>query len=173
MASGQSNAYNLPFPLATDTVDVHGDIKDLVEALVRALPTVSYSQIEVINNSSEAIAIGDPVFITGYAAAPTGGEATAVAKATSSTTQPVLGLSKTEIPIGGLGIVVVSGVLTGAPTSGFNAGDILYAGPNGGLTTAQDHGGAVGVVAYNSSSGIIVVDAKGNGTWGALKAGLA
>jgi hypothetical protein len=168
-----SSSYSLPFPLATDSVDVHGDIKDLVEALVRALPTVSYSQIEVINNTSSVISIGDPVFITGYAATPTGDQATAVARATSSTTQPVLGLSKTQIPIGGLGIVVVSGVLTGAPTSGFSAGDILYAGPSGGLTTAQDHGGAVGVVAFNSSSGVIVVDAKGNGTWGALKAGLA
>jgi hypothetical protein len=162
-----SSSYNLPFPLATDSVNVHGDIKDLVEALVDALPTASYSQIEVFNNSSSAIAVGDPVYVTGY------NTATTVAKATSSTTQPILGLSKSAIPINGSGIVVVSGVLVGANTSSFAAGNILYAGTSGGLTTTPDAGGAVGIVAHAASSGIIIVEAKGNGTWGALKAGLA
>lgn len=162
-----SSSYNLPFPLGTDSVDVHGDIKDLVEALVEALPTASYSQIEVLNNSGSAIAIGDPVYVTGYTTATT------VAKATSSTTQPILGLSKSAIPINKTGIVVVSGVLVGVNTSSFTAGNILYAGTSGGLTTTADAGGAVGIVAHAASSGIIIVEAKGNGTWGALKAGLA
>ena len=162
-----SSSYNLPFPLATDSVDVHGDIKDLVEALVDALPTASYSQIEVINNSASAIAVGDPVYVTGY------NSGTTVAKATSSSTQPILGLSKSAIAIGQSGIVVVSGVLVGVNTSAFTAGNILYAGSSGGLTATPDAGGAVGIVAHAASSGIIIVEAKGNGTWGALKAGLA
>ena len=162
-----SSPYNLPFPLSGDPVNVHGDIKDLVEALVKALPSASYSQISVLNNSGTNIVAGDPVFVTGHTTATT------VARATSSTTQPILGLAKTNITNGANGIVVVSGILENINTSGFVAGDILYAGSTGGLTTSQDVGGAVGIVAHAASSGLIIVEAKGNGTWGALKAGLA
>jgi hypothetical protein len=84
-----------------------------------------------------------------------------------------LGLAKANIANGANGIVVVSGILENVNTSGFTAGDILYAGTSGGLTTQQDVGGAVGIVAYAASEGLIIVEAKGNGTWGALKAGLA
>ena len=54
----------------------------------------------------------------------------------------------------------------------FSNGDILYVGENGGLTNTSGTG-AVGIVAHASSDGIIIVEAKGNGTWGALKAGLS
>jgi hypothetical protein len=162
-----SSQYNLPFPLATDSVDVHGDIKDLVEALAEALPTASYSQLEVENVSGSTINAGDPVFISGY------NTKTRVSRATSSTTLPILGLAKSEILNNGSGIIVVSGVLSGVNTSGFTAGNILYAGVSGGLTATTDAGGAVGIVAHAASSGVIIVEAKGNGTWGALKAGLA
>jgi hypothetical protein len=84
-----------------------------------------------------------------------------------------LGLAKTNIAIGVNGIVVVSGILENVNTSSFSAGDILYAGEFGGLTAEQDAGGAVGIVAHAAASGLIIVEAKGNGTWGALKAGLA
>jgi hypothetical protein len=153
--------------LGTDRVDVHGDIKDLVEALVKALPTASYSQLEVMNTSGNTINAGDPVFVSGYTTKTT------VSKATSSTTLPILGLAKSEILNNQSGIIVVSGVLSDVNTSGFVAGDTLYAGASGGLTTVPDAGGAVGIVAHAASSGIIIVEAKGNGTWGALKAGLA
>lgn len=167
MATGESDNYELPYPESTDPVNVHGDIRQLVEKLEAVLPLASYSQLAVLNNSGVAISAGDPVYVTGYE------EQTTVAKATSSTTQPILGLAKNAIADDASGIIVVSGILEGINTSGFAAGDILYAGPSGGLTTTQDAGGAVGIVAHAASSGLIIIEAKGNGTWGALKAGLA
>jgi hypothetical protein len=167
MATGESTNYDLPYPLSDDPVNVHGDIQQLVEKLEAVLPLASYSQLAVLNNSGTAITAGDPVYVTGYTAQTT------VARATSATTQPILGLAKTNIPNGDSGIIVVSGILEGINTSGFTAGDILYAGASGGLTITPDAGGAVGVVAHAASSGLIIVEAKGNGTWGALKAGLA
>jgi hypothetical protein len=167
MATGESQNYDLPYPLSADPVNVHGDLRQLVEKLEAVLPLASYSQIRVLNSSGQSISAGDPVYVTGYTTATT------VAKATSSTTQPILGLAKTNIANGVNGIVVVSGILENVNTSGFTAGDILYAGTSGGLTTQQDVGGAVGIVAYAASAGLIIVEAKGNGTWGALKAGLA
>ncbi len=167
MATGESNTFDLPYPLADDPVNVHGDLRQLVEKLEAVLPLASYSQIRVLNDSGVNINAGDPVYVTGYSSATT------VAKATSSTTEPILGLAKTSIANGSNGIVVVSGILENVNTSGFTAGDILYAGTSGGLTTTQDAGGAVGIVAHAASSGLIIVEAKGNGTWGALKAGLA
>jgi hypothetical protein len=167
MATGESLNYDLPYPLFDDPVNVHGDIKDLVEKLEAVLPLSSYSQIRVLNDSGTSISAGDPVFVTGYTSATT------VSRATSSTTQPILGLAKTSIIDGANGIVVVSGVLENINTSGFIAGDILYAGESGGLTATQGVGGAVGIVAHAAEDGLIIVEAKGNGTWGALKAGLA
>lgn len=167
MATGESQNYDLPYPLSVDPVNVHGDLRQLVEKLEAVLPLASYSQIRVFNNSGQNISAGDPVYVTGYTTATT------VAKATSSTTQPILGLAKTNIANNVNGIVVVSGILENVNTSGFSAGDILYAGAFGGLTTQQDVGGAVGIVAHAAASGLIIVEAKGNGTWGALKAGLA
>jgi hypothetical protein len=167
MASGESSNYDLPFPLSEDPVNVHGDIKQLVEKLEAVLPLASYSQIRVLNNSGVLISAGDPVYVTGYTTATT------IARATSATTQPILGLAKTDIAIGVNGIVVVSGILENINTSSFTEGDILYAGEFGGLTSNQDPGGAVGIVAHAATQGLIIVEAKGNGTWGALKAGLA
>ena len=61
-------------------------------------------------------------------------------------------------------------------TSSYTAGDILYVGTSGGLTDTQPAGGsgAVGVVlkADSTTGVIIVLGAKGNSTWGAVKAGL-
>jgi hypothetical protein len=167
MATGQSDAYDLPYPLAEDNVNVHGDIKQLVEKLEAVLPLASYSQVNVLNNSGENILAGDPVYVTGYTTATT------VARARHETTAPILGLAKTSIVNGASGIVVVSGIIQGVNTSSFSAGDILYSGEDGGLVNTQHHGGAVAVVIYAAENGILSVDSKGNGTWGALKAGLA
>jgi hypothetical protein len=167
MATGQSNNYDLPYPLADDNVNVHGDIKQLVEKLEAVLPLASFSQVSVINTGGEAISAGDPVYVTGYTTATT------VARAKHATTQPILGLAKTSIANNASGIVVVAGIIQNINTSSFSAGDILYSGENGGLNNTQHHGGAVAVVIYAAEQGIVSVDSKGNGTWGALKAGLA
>jgi hypothetical protein len=167
MATGESSGYDLPYPISEDPVNVHGDIRQLVEKLEAVLPLASYSQVRVINDTETDILAGDPVYVTGYSFATT------VARATSSTTQPILGLAKNNIPASVNGIVVVSGILENVNTSGFSTGDILYAGEFGGLTNVRDSGGAVGIVANASANGLIIVEAKGNGTWGALKAGLA
>jgi hypothetical protein len=167
MATGQSNSYNLPFPLADDNVNVHGDIRQLVEKLEAVLPLASFSQVNVKNTSSEAISAGDPLYVTGYTTATT------VARAKHSTNSPILGLAKNAIGVGASGIAVVSGIIQGINTSGYSEGDILYSGEDGGLSSSTDHGGAVCVVIYASENGIVSVDSKGNGTWGALKAGLS
>jgi len=164
---GATSNYEIPFPEATAFVNVHGDIKNLADKIDSVLPSASYSQLAVLNNSGVTISAGDPVYVTGYTTKTT------VARATSSTTQAILGLAKTNIPNGDSGIIVVSGILENINTSSFTAGAILYAGPSGGLTTTQDVGGAVGIVAYAAETGLVIVEAKGNGTWGALKAGLA
>lgn len=167
MATDKTTNYEIPFPKATDFVNVHGDMEDLANKIDTILPSASYSQLAVLNISGTNINAGDPVYVTGYTTKTT------VAKATSSTTEAILGLSKTDIPDGDSGIIVVSGILENINTLDFEAGDILYASPSGGLTAVQDVGGAVGIVAYKAEAGLIIVEAKGNGTWGALKAGLA
>jgi hypothetical protein len=148
-------------------VNVHGDIQQLVEKLESVLPLASYSQVSVLNNSGVTMNAGDPVYVTGYTTSTT------VARAVHETTAPILGLVKTTIVNGASGIVVVSGVVQNINTSGYTAGDVLYSGETGGLTNVLHHGGAVGVVVYAAENGIVSVDAKGNGTWGALKAGLS
>jgi len=174
MASGSTNdgLLNLPYPLETDSVNVHGDIKKLAERLRIVLPPLGVPafQIPVLNNSGVNIQAGDPVYITGY------DNKTTVSRAISSTTDPILGLAKTFIANNAEGIVVVAGVLEDIDTFNYEDGDVLYVGLSGGLTKTQPESGAgaVGIVAYaNGDNGIIIVEAKGNGTWGALKAGLA
>lgn len=171
MASGSSDVYNLPFPEATDPVNVHGDIHDLVAMLEQVLPPlgVGYFQLNVKNTSGSQIVAGTPVYATGYTTKTT------IAKALPSTTAPILGLLKETTENNADGVVIVAGVLEGINTSSFTAGQVLYVGESGGLSSTQPAGGggAVGIVAHAASTGIIIVEAKGNGTWGALKAGLA
>ena len=171
MATGESNLYELPFPEAVDPVNVHGDIRSLVERLEVILPPlgVSYFQIQVINTSGESLAAGTPVYANGYTTKTT------INKALPSTTDPILGLLKQPLASGSEGIVVVAGVMDNINTSSFSNGDVLYVGEFGGLTNVRPSSGsgAVGIVAHAAASGIIIVEAKGNGTWGALKDGLA
>jgi hypothetical protein len=170
MATGQSTTYDLPYPLVDDNVNVHGDIRQLVERLEAVLPLASYSQLAVTNNTSELMTAGDPVYVTGFNSET---NSTTVARAKHDTSNPILGLVKTNIPAGQSGVVVVAGVVQNINTSAFTAGDILYSGESGGLTNQLHHGAAVCVVVYAAETGIVSVDSKGNGTWGALKAGLA
>jgi hypothetical protein len=165
-----SGAYPLPYPESSDPVNVHGDIKDLASEVSQTLNALNLSiiQINVINNTGTAILAGTPVYATGYTTATT------IAPATP-TTSPILGLAKQGINNGAAGLVVVAGVLNNINTSSFSNGDILYVGATGGLTNVRPVGGsgAVGIVARAATEGIVIVEAKGNGTWGALKAGLA
>lgn len=171
MASGSSETFNLPFPEASDPVNVHGDIASLVAMLEEVLPPlgVGYFQLNVRNISGSSIVAGTPVYATGYTTKTT------IDKALASTTAPILGLLKETTANNADGVVVVAGVLEGINTSAFTAGQVLYVGESGGLSSTQPAtgGGAVGIVAYAAEEGIIIVEAKGNGTWGALKAGLA
>lgn len=173
MATGKTNdgLFELPFPLATDPVNVHGDIQQLVDRLLLILPPLGLSQFQlgVINNSGESLPVGTPVYVSGYDSMHSLPE---VSKSLQTTENPILGLLKQPLADGAEGIVVVAGVMQDINTSGFNDGETLYVGESGGLSTVQ-YGGAVGVVAYAGTNGIIIVSAKGNGTWGALKAGLA
>ncbi len=172
MASGESDVYGIPFPIGTDPVNVHDDIKQLVQNLELLLPNVSYSQIRVFNDTESVLESTSPVYVTGYAAG-----ATTVGPAVAITSQPILGLAKDRILPETYGIVVVSGILSNVNTSSYQAGTVLYVGENGGLTStrpAQSASAAVGIVGFsNAVEGIIIVEAKGNGSWGALKAGLA
>jgi hypothetical protein len=171
MATGNTDdgLFNLPFPKASDPVNVHTDIHDLVRRLLVILPPLGLSQFQlgVLNNSGEFLPAGTPVYATGY------NNKTTIAKALPTTTKPILGLTKTSIASGSDGIVVVAGVLENINlSSGYSAGDVLYVGSSGGLSNTPN-GGAVGIVAHADENGVIIVEAKGNGTWGALKAGLA
>jgi hypothetical protein len=175
MATGQSSIYNLPYPQVDDDVNVHGDIASLATSLDSTLAGLglSYMKLDVINTSGASIAAGSPVFINGH---NSGQDLTTVGKAIPTTTSPILGLLKSTTANNAQGICVVSGVLPDVNTSEFVAGDILYVKTGGGLTNVRPVGGAgaVAVCAYaDASNGVLVVTAKGNGTWGALKNGLS
>lgn len=172
MSTYDFSATGIKYPLETSPVNVHGDLKKLAESLDAILPAygVSYFQIEVTNNSGGPISAGVPVYATGYTTKTT------IAKALPSTNAPILGLVKTSLADGYDGIVVVAGVMEGLNTSSFASGDVLYVGSSGGLTNVRPAGGsgAVGICAYaHNANGIVIVEAKGNGTWGALRDGLA
>lgn len=172
MATGRSQNYLLPYPVLNDNVNVHGDVADLVSTLDTTLQGLglSYMKLDVKNNSGSTIPAATPVYVSGYDGKTT------IAASLSSTTAPVLGLTKTSIANNAEGVCVVSGVLPGVNTSSFLAGDILYVAETGGLTKTRPSTGsvAVGVCAYaDAANGIIVIEARGNGTWGSLKNGLS
>jgi predicted RecA/RadA family phage recombinase len=166
--------YDLPYPTDASPVDVAGDLQALAERIEAVLPSLGlpYFTHEVRNNSGATIAKGDPVYVTGFSTKTT----VAKSVATDITTFPAIGLATTSITNGSDGVVIVSGIFSGVNTSSYTAGDILYVGTSGGLTDTQPAGGsgAVGVVlkADSTTGVIIVLGAKGNSTWGAVKAGL-
>ena len=170
----ETATYDLPYPTDASPVDVAGDLQALAEAIDAVLPSLGlpYFTHEVRNNSGATIAKGDPVYVTGFSTKTT------VAKSLGDTlaTFPVIGLATTSITNGSDGVVIVSGVFSDVNTSSYTAGNILYVATAGGLTTTQPTtgSGAVGVVLKaNATTGVILVlGSKGNGTWGAVKAGL-
>ena len=174
MTTYANSATGVQYPLETSPVNVHGDFKKLAESLDAILPAygVSYFQIDINNNSGATISAGVPVYATN---GKINGKVT-IAKALPSTTAPILGLLKNNTANNSDGIVVVAGVMEGLNTSGFAAGQTLYVGTSGGLTNIRPSGGsaAVGICAVaDNVNGIVIVEAKGNGTWGALRDGLS
>ena len=175
MATGSTTNYDLPYPVLSDPVNVHEDIQSLAERLEDILSNVGvpFISLEVKNTTGSTIAKGTPVYISGYSTKPL------IAKSDSDdlTTFPVVGITQAAISNGSDGVIIVSGVFEGIDTSSYTAGDILYIANGGGLTDTipASGSGAVAVVAKsNATTGIIIVgQPKGNGTWGALKNGLA
>jgi len=169
----ETSKYSLKYPESTDSVNVHGDIKKLADTVDDALASLDASnvRVKVINNSGSTIGSAKPVYATGHT-----NNKTTIALFTSSMSdeKPFLGLTKSSIANTASGEVVVAGVLTNVNTSGLgDPGSLLYVDQYGSLTNTAI-GGAIGIVAVsNPTTGVIVIQAKGNGTWGALKAGLA
>lgn len=166
--------YDLPYPVLSDPVNIVGDIQSLAERIEAVLPTISttYVTIEVTNSSGATISKGDPVYLTGHT-----GTKPEVTKLTNTMNYPVLGLAQSTFATATDGVIVISGIFTNVATSSYSVGNILYTGTSGGLTATQPATGgtAVGVVAKShATSGVIIVGKPiGNGTWAALKAGLA
>jgi hypothetical protein len=174
MTTYANSATGVKYPLENSPVNVHGDFKKLAESLDAILPAygVSYFQIEVNNDSGAEISAGVPVIATNGKV----NNKVTIAKALPSTTSPILGLLKNNTGNNSDGIVVVAGVMEGLNTSGFAAGQTLYVGTSGGLTNVRPAAGsaAVGICAVaDNVNGIVIVEAKGNGTWGALRDGLS
>ena len=175
MASGETATYDLPYPIASDPVNVHGDLQDLAEAIDAILPTLGlpYHTIEVTNNSGTTITKGDPVYISGFGATK---PQVSKSNANTSSTFPTIGLAQANITNTSDGVVIVAGVFTGVNTASFSIGNRLYTAAGGGLTNTKptSGGGVIGVVAKAATSGTIIVGAnKGNGTWQSLKDGLS
>jgi hypothetical protein len=177
MATGSTNTYNIPYPIADDPVNVHEDIQALAERIEVVLPSIgsSYFSQDVRNQSGTNISKGDPVYISGYSSEQS---KTLVAKSNASdlNTFPTIGIAEENIASGTNGAIVLTGVLTNINTSSFSVGDILYVNNGGGLTAVKPESGsgAVGVVVKADVFGTIIVgQPKGNGTWGSMKAGLA
>ena len=165
--------YDLPYPVASDPVDIVGDIQSLAERIESVLVAAeSNITIEVTNSSGATISKGDPVYLTGHT-----GTKPQVTKLTNTMNYPMLGLAKDAFATATDGVVVISGIFSNVNTSSYTAGNILYTGTSGGLTATQPTTGgtAVGVVAKShATTGVIIVGKPtGNGSWAALKAGLA
>jgi hypothetical protein len=170
MASGESLNLELPYPLESDPVNVHGDIKTLVDRLDIVLPSASYVEIPFVNKSGSTLTAGTPVFVVGH-----DGTNIEVDIYTPSDSNPILGLVKASTLNNAVGIVVIAGILSGVNTSGFAEGSTLYVGQNGGLDDTAPTGGSPAVainVFADPANGIVIIGAKGSPTWGSLKQGL-
>ena len=171
----ETTIYDLPYPVLSDPVDIVGDIQSLAERIETVLVAAeSNITIEVTNASGVSINIGDPVYVSGFNS--TSGKPQ-VTKLTNTMNYPMLGLAKSTFATTTDGVIVISGIFSNVNTSSYSFGNILYTGTSGGLAATQPTTGgtAVGVVAKShATTGVIIVGKPtGNGTWAALKAGLA
>lgn len=182
MPISSSNYPTMQYPVASDPVNVHGDFKALVDALNNILPPLGYgaAYIDVRNVSGSEIAIGTPVFITGHISYSGSLKSTVErydpASPSHNPNVPILGLAKNNIANNSNGIIIVSGILETNTTGLGPAGTKVYVDSNGNLVGERPSTGParyIAVVAVQSTQGLLVVQTKGNGTWGALKDGLS
>ena len=179
MATGVSSNYpTMKYPLASDPVNVHGDIKVLVDALNDILPPLGYgaAYLDVRNTAGLTIQIGTPVFISGSVSGKSLIEKYNPSSVSHNPDVPILGLVKSNILNNTNGLVIVSGVLEMNTSSLGVAGTKVYVDANGSLVSSRPATGParyIAVVAIQSVTGMLIVQTKGNGTWGALKDGLS
>lgn len=190
MPNQSSNYPSMKYPIASDPVNVHGDFKVLVDALNDILPPLGMTSVSSpVRNASSSVSLpaGTPVFISG-STSHDGKLKPLVQKYNPSSPDhnpdfPILGLMKADtLPASstnGDGIVVVSGIIEINTTNIGPAGTKVYVDNNGSLVGNRPSTGParyVGVVAIQATKplgGMVIVQTKGNGTWGALKDGLS
>ena len=182
MPVSSSNYPAMKYPIASDPVNVHGDFKALVDALNNILPPLGMTSVSspVRNDTNFALPAGTPVYISGNVS-HSGQMKTTVERYNPSASNhnpdsPILGLIQTGISALSDGVAVVSGVLQMNTTSIGVPGTKVYINGSGELVGGRPLTGParyVAVVAVQGTQGLIVVQTKGNGTWGALKDGLS
>ena len=179
MATGVSSNYpTMKYPIASDPVNVHGDFKVLVDALNDILPPLGYgaAYLDARNTTGATIATGTPVFISGSLSGKSLIEKYNPSSVSHNPDIPILGLVKNSIANNTNGLVIVSGVLEMNTSFLGVAGTKVYVDANGSLVSSRPATGParyIAVVAIQSVTGMLIVQTKGNGTWGALKDGLS
>ncbi len=179
MPQGSSNYPTMKYPLASDPVNVHGDFKVLVDALNNILPPLGMTSVssKVKNNSGVSLVSGTPVFISGSLSGLPTVEKYNPSSPTHNPDVPILGIVQNTIPNNQEGVVVVSGVLQMNVTPfATTVGAKVYVDNNGNLVQGRPSSGParyVAVIAVLGAQGLLIVQTKGNGTWGALKDGLS
>lgn len=182
MATGVSSNYpTMKYPLASDPVNVHGDIKVLVDALNNILPPLGYgaAYLDVRNTTGASIPIGTPVFISGSVSGKSLIQKYDPSNVSHNPDVPILGLVKNDIPNSTNGLVIVSGVIQMNTTDLGPAGTKVYVNNSGVLVAGRPETGparyiaVVAIQATQALGGMLIVQTKGNGTWGALKDGLS
>ena len=182
MATGVSSNYpTMKYPLASDPVNVHGDIKVLVDALNDILPPLGYgaAYIDVRNTTGTTISQGTSVFISGSVSGKSLIQKYNPSSVSHNPDVPILGLVKNDIPNNTNGLVIVSGVIQMNTTDLGPAGTKVYVDNTGTLVAGRPSTGParyIAVVAIQATlalGGMLIVQTKGNGTWGALKDGLS
>ena len=181
---------SLSYPIASDPVNVHGDFKVLVDALNNILPPLGMTSVSsAVRNASSSVSIpaGTPVYISG-SVSHEGKQKPTVEKynplsPNHNPNSPILGLTQGDILPASLtagdGVVVVSGIIQMNTTGLGVSGTKIYVDGSGTLVSGRPASGParyVGIVAVQATKplgGMIIVQTKGNGTWGALKDGLS
>ena len=172
---------SLSYPIASDPVNVHGDFKVLVDALNNILPPLGYgaAYIDVRNTTGTAISQGIPVFISGSLSGKSLIQKYDPSSVSHNPDVPILGLVKNNIPNNSNGLVIVSGVIQMNTTGLGSAGTKVYVNNTGTLVAGRPATGparyiaVVAIQATLAEGGMLIVQTKGNGTWGALKDGLS
>ena len=183
MPQASSNYPTMQYPIASDPVNVHGDFKVLVDALNNILPPLGYgaAYIDVRNTTGTTISQGIPVFISGSLSGKSLIQKYDPSSVSHNPDVPILGLVKNDIPNNSNGLVIVSGVIQMDTTflGDAPAGTKVYVDNTGTLVAGRPATGparyiaVVAIQATLAEGGMLIVQTKGNGTWGALKDGLS